>query len=178
MFLLQLSRNSPINTTLLTEDGKPMYTISTPHKIFRRTTTVTRHTYDAEGQPTDITEEMAKIHWHRLTSSKLVLNGELKNIDKVMPKTGVMGSRAFTASDGKKYKWRMGMTDCELADGPKPARPVVVKMRHRFQDISTGTRPVLEIEESVLPFLDIIIMTWIYTERTRRDIEYERLGSV
>lgn len=89
MFLLKLTGRLPTNTALLNQDGKPLYTISTTRAVLRRTTYIHRHIVDADGEPTDATEELARIHWHWASSSRLVWNGEIKDVDNLMPKTGI-----------------------------------------------------------------------------------------
>lgn len=88
MLTLRLSHNSPMNTILLNEDENPMYTISTARRVFRRTAIIARHTFDVDGQATGVIKETARIHWHHLTASKLVYNGEIREINKVIPRTG------------------------------------------------------------------------------------------
>lgn len=90
MFLLHLTGWSPTDTALANQDGKPLYTISTTGLV-RRTTYIHQNVVDANGQPTDVAKELARIHWHWTSSSKLVWNGEIKDVEKLMPKTGIMG---------------------------------------------------------------------------------------
>ncbi|KIP07518.1 hypothetical protein PHLGIDRAFT_118095 [Phlebiopsis gigantea 11061_1 CR5-6] len=106
---------------------------------------------------------MARIHWHWTSSSRLVWNGEIKDVEKMMPNTGIVGSRVFTAPDGNQYKWRMRITGCqlELKNGSKP-QPIVARTRQKFTDIFTRTKPSLEIDESLRPFLDLIVITWVH----------------
>lgn len=91
MFLLKLSKWTPTETDLLNEDGKALYTITTTNKLVRRTTYIHKHIIGADGQPTDETEEMARIHWHWASNSRLVWNGEIQDVEKMMPNTGFVG---------------------------------------------------------------------------------------
>lgn len=43
----------------------------------------------------------------------------------------------------------------------------VAKFRH--ENILTGTKPALEVDASMLHMLDLIVITWIYFEKTRRE---------
>ena len=77
MFLLKLTGRLPTNTALLNPDGKPLYTISTPYKWVRRSSTIFKHVIGEDGQPTDESEEIARIQWHLTRSSRMVFKGEI-----------------------------------------------------------------------------------------------------
>lgn len=49
-------------------------------------------------------------------------------------------------------------------------RSVTVATFHR-RSILTGRRAALEVDSSVLHILDLIVITWIFVEKTRRDQE-------
>ena len=91
VFLLKQTGWSPTDTALLNDDGRALYTIVTKDKLVRRTTFIYKHALDAAGQPTDESKEMARIHWHWTSDSKLVWNGEIKDVEKMMPNTGIVG---------------------------------------------------------------------------------------
>lgn len=82
---LTLSRNTVLNTTLMNPKGQALYTVKTPWKWGRRTTTIYRHVLDAAGEPTEATEEIARIYWYYLHSSKLVYNGKITDFSTLMP---------------------------------------------------------------------------------------------
>lgn len=50
----------------------------------------------------------------------------------------------------------------------------VVKMRQR--NVIQGTKSALEIDDTVAHMLDLVIVTWVFVERRRRDQEYKDVG--
>jgi hypothetical protein len=82
---LTLSHDSAINTTLDSATGKTLYSISTPSRWPRSTTTVTKCTLDGDGDSEGEAVEIARIHWHKTHSSRLVYDGKILDIDKFMP---------------------------------------------------------------------------------------------
>ena len=87
---LTLSHNSILNTDLSASDGRPLYSISTPKKWTRRTTTITRYSLDEDGHATEASTELARIHWHYFGSSRLVYDGKIVDLDKFLPYEGLL----------------------------------------------------------------------------------------
>lgn len=87
---LTLSHNSPTNTDLSTPDGRVLYSISTPHRWTRRTTTMSKHTLSHGGLwPTGGSQELARINWHSWRNSRLIFNGQMTDFDTFLPKNGI-----------------------------------------------------------------------------------------
>lgn len=82
---LHLSNNSPINTVLSNDAGEVLYTITTPWKFPRRTTTIYQHVHDADA--TDERTELAQIHWHTVRSSRLVYNGQIYDMNTFLKRS-------------------------------------------------------------------------------------------
>lgn len=87
---LTLSENSPTQTHLLNSDGKPLYYTVTPSNMPRTTTKIFKCQIDEHGGPSEASEELARIHWHTIRSSRLIYNGEIVELSKFMPAKGIM----------------------------------------------------------------------------------------
>lgn len=97
MFELTLSPNSPLNTTILGPDDKPLYVISTRAGFWGRRTTYISYPAEAAQQARPVQavqdqgedmlrpEEFARIHWHSTRSSRLIFKGQIKDFSQVLP---------------------------------------------------------------------------------------------
>lgn len=96
---LKYSYNSPLNTTITDSDGQVLYVISTPHSWGRRTTTISRPSgssgqtayHDVEQDESESAavstgdiEELARIHWRFLRNSRLIYQGQFKDLGELM----------------------------------------------------------------------------------------------
>lgn len=79
---LYLSRTEPLNCLLLDEEGKALYQIRTPG--FRKTTTLLRISSESE--------EFARIHWHLINDTRLIINGVIHEIKDFMPLKSVLST--------------------------------------------------------------------------------------
>ena len=69
---LRLSRNNPTNTSLMTSDGRMLYSVSTPRALTGRTTTLSKHNLSQGGfVPIGGSHELARIHWHAWRRAEL-----------------------------------------------------------------------------------------------------------
>lgn len=87
---LTLSHDDPISTDLLTADGLPLYTISTPLKWPHRTTTIMKYVLDGDERPTGENTELARIHWHYFGNSRIIFNGQILDSNAFMPYKGLL----------------------------------------------------------------------------------------
>lgn len=44
-----------------------------------------KNVLDENGTPTIVEEEIARIQWHRMSSTQIVFNGQILEVDKFMP---------------------------------------------------------------------------------------------
>ncbi|KAF9494398.1 hypothetical protein BDN71DRAFT_1448929 [Pleurotus eryngii] len=195
---LYLSRNSPLNATLVDDLGQELYYIHTPWKLSGRTTTITKADKELEafvkfggllisdsksdispsddlstrGQP-----ELAQIHWRCIGSSRLNFGGFERDIHEYLVRSGFMGwYRTFTAPDGRSYRWTMGFNYPELYTNDEHRRPIARFHRRRLSipGICKGRAPHLEILPDGEQIADAIVMTFVYVEKRRRDCEKAR----
>ncbi|KAI0081487.1 hypothetical protein K474DRAFT_1703916 [Panus rudis PR-1116 ss-1] len=189
---LQLSRSFSTTNVLLSavsdsgDNLTPLYYIHTPGLFTRKTSFIYKIAPDVaerfKGRGTlkeeDLAsqEEIARIHWHMVSCSKLVYNGEIVTFKELMPRRGFWGiARGLQGTDGRSYVWKESINSCHLDvdDGSKPT--VKVAQFHQ-RNILTGRKANLEIFPEGDHMLDLIVITWHYIETRRRDKEKRNSG--
>ncbi|CAL1703175.1 unnamed protein product [Somion occarium] len=182
---LELSRDSTTNTVLRIPGGRPLYHIHTP-SMFSRTTTIYKipetnvQRYEDAEKMTDVEpkaeEEMARIYWHTISSSRLIYDGRALEFKTFLKSKGFRGDRVFIGPDGKNYKWHEGWNGprLELADGSKPAKTVAKLRQGNF---FTGRKAVLEIDPSVDHMRDLVVITFVFIETRRRERELQQAAA-
>ncbi|KAI0081486.1 hypothetical protein K474DRAFT_1350434 [Panus rudis PR-1116 ss-1] len=184
---LQVSKSSSTTNVFLSRsdlgDLTPLYYIHTPgffnvktsfiYKIAPDVADRYRGRKDLKEDDLAGQEDMARINWHRMSSSQLVYNGAMVDIDDFMPiKEFWRGARTFQGPDGRAYVWNESLAAChlDLDDGSK--HPVkVAKFKQR--NILKGRRACLEIFPAGEHMVDLIVITWLYYETRRRDKEQQ-----
>lgn len=144
MVKLKLSWADALHTTISNTDDKPLYKLSTPYwPLIRRTTTIYKYILGADGQPTESSEEIARIQWHAVHNSKLVYQGRIVDLKTFMPavntiqtyvhygqnspcdvrfmRCSLRRTRVFTGPDGKSYRWKQGLKTTCWVRFSKPA---------------------------------------------------------
>ncbi|OBZ75166.1 hypothetical protein A0H81_04955 [Grifola frondosa] len=175
---LHFSRNFVANTVLSDSDGQLCYRICTPFKWSNKTTVIYRicrgdnvasktDNGDGSDEPygsVNVEEELAKIHWHVLDSSKLEYGGQIVDISKFMPRNGALGrTRTFKGPDDCSYIWHLGRFKRSLADESKQVA------RLRRANFFTGRKAVLEVFPAGMHMLDLIVTTFVFVEKIRED---------
>ncbi|KAF4609219.1 hypothetical protein EYR40_001572 [Pleurotus pulmonarius] len=195
---LYLTRNSPLNATLVDDLEQELYYINTPWKLSGRTTTITKADKELEAfvkfggllisdsksdiSPSDDSStrgqpELAQIHWRCIGNSRLNFGGFERDIHEYLVRSGCMGwYRTFTAPDGRSYRWTMGFNYPELHTNDEHRRPIARFHRRRLSipGICKGRVPHLEIFPDGEHIADAIVMTFVYVEKRRRDWEDAR----
>ena len=82
---LILETDNPTSTALLNPDGNPVYSIKSPFKLTHWTSTIYKNVLDDNGNLTGAQEELARIQWHNINSTRLIFKGELLEVNKFMP---------------------------------------------------------------------------------------------
>ncbi|GJE88101.1 hypothetical protein PsYK624_041840 [Phanerochaete sordida] len=174
---LLLSHDSCTNTELSSDGGRILYFITTPHtlkNLLWTRTVVSRRVLDAR-EPGVEADDIATIDWHTSKETQVTFRGDTMDIDTFLPK--YESSRSFTGPDGRSYTWRTSrdtMRACHLdVESDKPA--TVATCRHEV-NVITGKKPSLQVDDSVLNLLDLIVVTWIFVEKDRREEEAKSGG--
>ena len=85
---LTLPENSPLNTELSNEAGEVLYSVTTPWRLSRRTSTIYKHIHGEDGGG-DRKEELARSHWHHARSSRLVHEGQIYEMSDFMKRSRI-----------------------------------------------------------------------------------------
>ncbi|KAI0315648.1 hypothetical protein OF83DRAFT_1035037, partial [Amylostereum chailletii] len=173
---LIFSRYSLLNAVLRDAQGSPLYRIETSHSWSNRSTTISRfvagpHAQIIESNRAHPLVEVAEIRWHAVKQSVFVFKGMERKLGDYLRGKGLMRrQRIFTATDGRSYKWILGMRTCwssaadleiEVARYHRPSVGLVGKAH-------TGW---LEYLPQVEPILHELIMTFVWVERRRKQRE-------
>jgi len=164
------------NTNFCNAAGQVIYRSITPGSLLsaKRLTIVNKIV--PNKSPKDMIDrftELASIEWHALTPSILTYGGYEMLMKEFMPSKGILGQyRVFTApGDGRSFRWKLGSrrSTLQLNDDSK----TLVARSHR-SNIGIFTEPRqarLEIFPHFEHLADIILVTYIYVEKLRKDRE-------
>jgi len=172
------------------ETGQPMYRTSTPNRWSNRVTTLYRVPpggLDEVALATDTTsdspdtnlvhriaemelesEPLASIHWKVFSPSQVEHDFQTVSVHELLPKDGPFKtSYSFTAPDGFLYHWSSGLAGkrppvLTLDDGTTIAK-------YHSGDLFGPRKKSLEIFARGERILDIIVLTFLYVEKRRRD---------
>ncbi|KAN0098006.1 hypothetical protein V8E55_002452 [Tylopilus felleus] len=159
------------NTDISDEEGNKLYTISTSRGR-KQVTTITKY---HNGRRSRAPQVLCVIEWHRVKKTKFRFGERVLEVDKVLHRRPYSWGRYFTGPDGRTYKWKVGFRYCWLKHETKHAREQLVKFHKRNLGIRKKSHPpFLEISQEVTHMLDHIIVTYIYMERMRQDVEDEK----
>lgn len=179
--ILRFSKHGIMNTCLMDDAGVPVYKIDTLYKGIGRTTIVRR----AEGLDEDALtlvdpgsdeeissnrDEVARIHWHLFKSTRLAYGGQITNMNQILTNFGCLArSFTFMGTDGRSYIWDLGLLGMspgvlKLNDDSK----TVVARFHKRRCCFKRRKAYLEVYESCLHMLDLLVITFLFTEKTRR----------
>ncbi|KAJ7725286.1 hypothetical protein DFH07DRAFT_970900 [Mycena maculata] len=183
---LFLNTDSPWNTFYTDESGALQYKTNTPLKLHDRTTTISRVVEGiprADGREAEAEVEdgarfasLAQINWRQIESSVIHFQGRELATQEFFRTEGSLGwfgrPRAFTALDGKQYKWILGAFTSEaslkLNDG---SETMVAQYHHKkfvYGMFSKPQKPSLEIAPPFEHMADEILVTFVYIEQLRK----------
>ncbi|KAI5989989.1 hypothetical protein EDD15DRAFT_2198335 [Pisolithus albus] len=169
---LTLSSEGVRNTTMTNENGQVLYKTSTPHRFGTRTTTL--HKVEPNTDPDDMRdhlEAIGEIEWNLMGPSVMRLYGQEMMTNSFIPSHGVTGrKRTFTGPDGLPYRFWLGI-GTQLSRNDATSQELA-RSHTRSLGI-TGPRrdPFLDIDPSLMHMLDMVVLTFIYVEKLRRDKE-------
>ncbi|KAF7798720.1 hypothetical protein EIP86_009945 [Pleurotus ostreatoroseus] len=175
----ELSRYSPLNTVLTDVDtGEKVRCVSSTPDFLRGTTRVSRYINEfpargnesddpseeeppQEGAPSSESEprleETGRVNWNFFTGTWMVYQGEKLSVSEFFPPTNfIRGARRFTGPDGNRYLHRKN------GAGEKDTQ--VVKIDPNY---IARTPAVMQVDDSVMPFFDLVLLTWVFIEQRR-----------
>ncbi|KAJ7582043.1 hypothetical protein C8J56DRAFT_793156, partial [Mycena floridula] len=167
--------------------GRVIYRVHTPHKLGARTSTITR-AIDDTAEPSEIISDqemipdtgirqgrfghLAQIDWKIIKFAKIRYGGIEYDTKQFFRKVkfGWYGRhRAFTAPDGKNYRWILGARVPTLVTDDKSE--TLIATFHRKRWLFGKRQAYLEIFPEGMHLADVILVTFIYIEKIRRDKE-------
>ncbi|EIW84864.1 hypothetical protein CONPUDRAFT_162187 [Coniophora puteana RWD-64-598 SS2] len=113
----------------------------------------------------------AEIEWHIIQSSKFRFNGQEVTSKEYIPGHKIKWNRDFAGPDGRSYTWvgDMYISKLKLNEG---SNPLIAKYQRSNKGIIGEKRSAgLEVFEEGYHMLDIIVMTFVYVEKLRKDYE-------
>jgi len=165
------------NTNFCNFEGQIRYKSVTPGSVFKATRVTTISKVIPNPSPGDMVDsfaELAAIEWHMFLSARLKYGDIERSMAEFMPSKGVFGIyRIFTApGDGRSFRWKLGdrRSTLELNDGSK----MLVAQSHRSDRGMFGKPPRqarLEIFPGFESLVDIILITFVFAEKLRKDCE-------
>ncbi|KAI0259051.1 hypothetical protein BC834DRAFT_834187 [Gloeopeniophorella convolvens] len=181
---LTFTRSKLLNTVVLDESGRPIYRIETPGRALQlaaRTSTISKFRHSA-GEAGDDAEyvQVAKIEWRYLHPSVYVLGDVRVKVKDYLPSGNLLRSRrTFTASNGQSYQWVLGHTSCPVQLKRTDGSGFVVARFHRkaYGCIGEAHHAYLDLTPEVIPMMDEVLMTFLWTERRRKQVEGQAIGN-
>ncbi|KAF8162640.1 hypothetical protein B0H34DRAFT_649917 [Crassisporium funariophilum] len=190
---LYLSSRTPWNTTYCTEEGQVIYSADTPHKYSESPITIKRilpsvnfdaQTADSEDTLRDQFSHLAEIEYHsfRDYNSRIRYAGQDVAVSEFFTKKGwscygryaVVLNRVFKGPDGKEYTWHLSSSVCKLVTNDALKNPIASYHTKSLGFLSKARAASLEIFPAGEHMIDLILITFIYVERLRR--ERQRTG--
>jgi len=162
---LSLSKNNPRNTVLILPDGRAMYHINTPNKLFRSVTTTIRRV-DTARSNNDNGDGVGRIEWRSFSNTELWMGERM-----IQPyKNGTFrSSKIFRAADGRDYKWKIAGGYLLLVMEGGSDTPIVTFHKAKGGFFSTPRLAFLEITPQGVHILDDIVTTFVWFEDQRRE---------
>ncbi|KAJ8502479.1 hypothetical protein ONZ45_g11716 [Pleurotus djamor] len=166
---LYLSDSDPRNTVFGSEtDGRAMYIVDTPFKFFD--TRVSKISKVVHG----VVEPLAEIEWHTFASSRLRFQGKDVAFTDMFQRVGfAWRDRVFVGTDDREYKWRLSSAS-KLYLNDRTETPVARSHKLSLGIFGPSHSPYLEVFPEGEGILDMIIITFVYVEKLRRDNERRR----
>ncbi|OAX34858.1 hypothetical protein K503DRAFT_697927 [Rhizopogon vinicolor AM-OR11-026] len=171
MIRFTLSSERVRNTVITNEQGQIIYKTDTPFKFGTRTTTIYKiKPNDDQSDMRDQFDIIGEIEWHTFTSSRFRFGGTEVATKEFIPSKGLTGrKRIFTGPDGHSYRWDLNIrlsqnneSQTELARSHRATLGIIGKKRKATLEVSP------EVAHSMM---DTVIMTFIYVEKLRMDME-------
>ncbi|TFK64521.1 hypothetical protein BDN72DRAFT_846508 [Pluteus cervinus] len=185
---LSLSDTNHLNATYTREDGTPIYQVVTPFSFSSKTATIKKAIPEfQEGTAAVFTANhrygfLAQVEFHVFASSVLHINGEQVKTSEFFTKGGLTltklgASRKFVGPDGKEYKWILGQSASTLVLNNDEKTKVAESHRKHYGVFHKARPAFLEITPVGMHMVDLVLITFVYIEKLRKDAESARDSS-
>ncbi|KAF8162632.1 hypothetical protein B0H34DRAFT_692217 [Crassisporium funariophilum] len=184
---LYLSSDKPWNTTYTNPSGQVIYKAHSPprpalgpkrisiKRVLPSIPTLTSGQDDREAM-TDAYGHLAEIDFWRVGRSSIRMGGREMGIEEMFRKEGwgfYGRNRVFVGLDGTEYAWHLGSRVCKLYTTDKRKTLIACFHRRRLGMMRKARSASLEIIGCGESMVDLVIVTFVYMERLRREKEEE-----
>ncbi|KAF9219198.1 hypothetical protein BS17DRAFT_789978 [Gyrodon lividus] len=177
---LILSSESVRNTIITNESGQVLYKTSHPFKLIGMGTT-TIQKIKSNTDPMDMRDQfevVGEIEWHLFGSSTFRINGQEMQTNDFLPRHGINGlKRTFTGPDGRPYRWDMRFDVVVLSHNNQSRTEAARYHRSTLGIFGPKKKPCLDVHPDVMHMLDLIVLTFVYVEKLRMDMEIATASS-
>ncbi|KAG2070042.1 hypothetical protein BDR04DRAFT_658586 [Suillus decipiens] len=177
MISLALSSEHVRNTVITNEQGQIIYKISTPFRLVGVRTTTIRKIKPNDSDDLYYTHDqfyvLGEIEWHKSASSKFRSGGTEVETNDFIQKRGLLGRKhVFIGPDKCSYRWDL-KSKVVVLSRDDASRMEVARLHTATLGIMGRKRKAmwLEVSPEVAHMMDTIIITFIYVEKLRKDIE-------
>ncbi|KAF9233679.1 hypothetical protein BU15DRAFT_66387 [Melanogaster broomeanus] len=171
---LTLSSGSVRNAVMTNETGQALYKTSHTFTLGKLGTTTIRK-IRPNTDPLDMRDHfdvMGEIDWRLYGSSTFRINGQEMQTSDFLPRHGIRGrKRTFTGPDGLPYRWDMLSKVVVLSRNDGSRTEVARYHRGSLGLIGIKKKPHLDVDPDVMHMLDLIVLTFVYVEKLRKDKE-------
>ncbi|KAF9532276.1 hypothetical protein CPB83DRAFT_807517 [Crepidotus variabilis] len=180
---LYLTSRYPWNTKYCNEAGQAMYKVDSQNlTLGARTMTVSKITPPVQEENLDFNDEAVfrdqftylgeiEYRYHSFNPSRIKYNGQDQPVSTFFSKyTFYSRERTFTGADGREYSWKLNQRVCKLFI--KGTETLVAAFHRKRFGFFVEPRPAsLEIMPEGEHMIDLIVLTFIYVEKLRKDKE-------
>ncbi|KDQ53159.1 hypothetical protein JAAARDRAFT_436641 [Jaapia argillacea MUCL 33604] len=183
---LILTKGDPKHTTLLDDEGREAYKITTlkkfarpdattigrrnaPHPLPSEAATSTQPQQEDSEEQDEEFSEIARIYWRRVNPTELIFKGQKIILKEVMASIGFLNrDRQFIGPNGVAYIWKIpsrGHLELYVDDESKTE---VAALHGASKGVRNQKHPAfLEIQPAGLHMVDLIVVTMVYVEYIR-----------
>jgi len=154
---LVITSNDPRNTEFTTEDGHLWYTVDTPWRIGKRTSTFTRF------QPEPVA--VGQVTWGAFDHTRVRIGSTALDRGDFLRRKAVFSThRLMTGSDGLEYEWKELGSEPELWSTATGRCVAYYRRRNVFK----GRKAMLTIEPEAERMMDVIVIALTLLEEAKR----------
>ncbi|KAH7925699.1 hypothetical protein BV22DRAFT_1064496 [Leucogyrophana mollusca] len=158
------------NADVINDDGLYIYKIDTPFSFFQSLAKPTTISKVSIHEGARVVSPAGEIEWHKWSSSIIRFGGHEMQTSLFIPSRGFTGlTHYFTGHDGRPYKWKLGPDACTLKRDDA-SEAIVARFHHANHGIMKPKHDAyLEVWPDIIHMVDLVLVTFIYVEKLRRD---------
>ncbi|KAI6037807.1 hypothetical protein EDC04DRAFT_2090068 [Pisolithus marmoratus] len=160
---LSFTKDDHLNTSINDEDGRQLYSVSTPG-FCESKTIITKH--GSHGG-----DVIGVITWHTFRSTKIWLRATGVEVPakSLLKSKWCSSTRTFIGPDGEAYGWSKN-TNCTLKAEGSDLQLAKYHQRN-FGIRKPSHAPYLEVSPSISHMLDYILIIFVYAEKLSQEVK-------